>query len=339
MSERAQTAADDEIEQILTVATVDDGTRLDVYINTTLGWNSRGKIKELIKLGVVRVNDDVVKPSFRVRAGDSVAVHSEPPPPPDHLLAEDIPLDVIYEDATLIVIDKAPFMPVHPGAGRRTGTIANALAHRFERLSGVGGPLRPGIVHRLDRDTTGALCVAKTDRAHYSITSQFHDRTVSKTYLALAEGVMEYDEYAVDEPIGRHPHNPIKMAVVEGGRPSSTRFEVIDRFDGFTWVRCFPKTGRTHQIRVHLLHLGHPIVCDRLYGRRTRLTLGELAALGPDDPDDRMLLERQALHAHTLALFHPLRGERVEFEAPLASDIQEVLNALRDTRRADGQGR
>ena len=217
MGERADIAADDEVRN-LTVATVDDGTRLDVYINTVLGWNSRGKIKELIKLGVIHVNDEAVKPSHRIRSGDRVVVHAEPPPPPDHLLAEDIPLDVLYEDATMLVIDKAPFMPVHPGAGRRTGTLANALAGRFERLSAVGGPLRPGIVHRLDRDTTGALCVAKTDRAHYSITSQFHDRTVGKTYVAIAEGVLEYDEYVVDEPIGRHPNNPIKMAVVEGGR-------------------------------------------------------------------------------------------------------------------------
>lgn len=333
MSERAQAAADDEVE-ILTVATVDDGARLDVYINTALQWNSRGKIKELIKLGVIRVNDAVVKPSHRISAGDLVAVHAEPPPPPDHLVPEDIPLTVVYEDATLLILDKAPFMSVHPGAGRRTGTLANALAHRFAQLSSVGGPLRPGIVHRLDRDTTGALCVAKTDRAHYSITSQFHDRTVSKTYLAIAEGVLEYDEYQVDEPIGKHPNNPVKMAVVESGRASSTRFEVIERFDGFTWVRCFPKTGRTHQIRVHLAHLGYPIVCDRLYGRRTRMTLGELAHLGPDHPDDRTLLERQALHAHTLALFHPLKGERIEFEAPLAADMQALLDALRETRRA-----
>ncbi len=321
------------------VGPLDDGTRLDLYLNEVLDWNSRSRIKEAVKLGTIVVNRERVKPSYKVKEGDSVDVHSEPPPPEDFLLAEDIPLDIIHEDASILVINKQPFIPVHPGAGHRTGTLANAFAFHFQNLSDVAGPLRPGIVHRLDRDTTGLLCVAKTNRAHYSMTSQFHDREVEKTYIAIAEGVMEFDEYVVDKPIGRHPKNPIKMAIVERGRASFTRFEIAERFNNFTLVRCFPKSGRTHQIRVHLESLGHPIACDRLYGRRHRISYGDLASLGAHDPANRKLMERQALHAATLCFSHPLTGERVTYEAPLAPDMQAFEDALYETKRGTSQGR
>ncbi len=315
------------------VTALEAGTRVDLFLNERLDWNSRGRIKEGIKLGSIKVNREVVKPSYKIREGDQVDVLSEPPPPEDFLLPEDLPLEILHEDASILVINKEPFIPVHPGAGHRTGTLANAFAHHFQQLSDVAGPLRPGIVHRLDRDTTGVLCVAKTNRAHYSMTSQFHDREVSKTYTAIAEGVMEFDEYVVDKPIGRHPKNPIKMAIVEHGRASYTRFEVVERFNNFTLVRCFPKSGRTHQIRVHLESLKHPIACDRLYGRRHRITFGDLASLAAGDPANRKLLDRQALHATTLGFTHPLTGESVVYEAPLASDMQAFLDALRETKR------
>ncbi|MCB1281367.1 MAG: RluA family pseudouridine synthase [Salinibacterium sp.] len=316
----------------------DAGQRLDVWINGRTGWGSRAAIQEAIKLGSILVNGAPVKPSHRLRDGDRVEVHGTPPAPLDHLLAEDIPLAVIHEDSSMIVLDKAPHIPVHPGAGRRTGTLANALAFRFQQLSDVSGPMRPGIVHRLDRDTTGVICVARTNRAHYSLTTQFHERSVEKTYLAIAEGVLEFDEYLVEKAIGRHPNNPIKMTCREDGRASSTRFEVLERFDNFSFVRCRPKSGRTHQIRVHLASLGHPILCDHLYGRRGRISLGEIVPMTPEDPRDRTLLSRQALHAANLCLYHPLKGERMTFEAPLHQDMSDVLDALRESRRGPATG-
>lgn len=323
----------DQIElDTLVVAPAEAGQRLDVWLNLRLGWNSRGRIQEAIKLGQVERNGAPAKASAKIDAGDEIRVRAVAPIPPGHLVPEDIPLKVLFEDATMLVIDKAPYLPVHPGNGRRTGTIANALAFRYHDLSDVAGPERPGIVHRLDRDTTGVMCIARSNRAHYSLTTQFHERTVEKTYFAIAEGRMEFDEYQVDEPIGRHPTNPLAMAVRADGRAASTRFEIVERFESYTLVRCRPKTGRTHQIRIHLAHLGHPIVCDQLYGRRKRLALGEIASLGPGDPRERLLLDRQALHAANLTIFHPFKGERMTFEAPLPEDMQSVVDALREYR-------
>jgi 23S rRNA pseudouridine1911/1915/1917 synthase len=314
----------------------DAGARLDVWINESAGWNSRARVKEAIKLGTLLVNEDRTKPSYRLRSGDRIELSAAPPPDDDHLEPEEMPLDILFEDPSIVILNKAPFVAVHPGAGHRTGTLVNGLAHHFRELSDVGGPQRPGIVHRLDRETSGAICVAKSNRAHFAITSQFQARTVSKTYLAIAEGVMEFDEYKVDEPIGRHPAQPTKMAVTPGGRSAFTRFEVVERLDGFTLVRCYPRSGRTHQIRVHLAFVGHPILCDKLYGRRNRISWGEIAHLSPRDPEgNKNLLDRQALHAFTLEFDHPLSGERVAFEAPVTSDIAETLDALRQAKRGD----
>jgi 23S rRNA pseudouridine1911/1915/1917 synthase len=317
------------------VFVVDDrhvGARVDVFVNAVLDWHSRNRIKDLVKLGQITVNGKQVKPSYSVAVGDRVTVVGEAPEG-DHLLPEEIPLDVLFEDATMLALNKAPYMPVHPGAGHRTGTMANALAFRFRELSDVGGPLRPGIVHRLDRDTSGVIAVAKTNRAHFAITQQFQDRTTEKIYFALAEGVMEFDEEVADGAIARHPTVLHRMVIHPSGRESFTRFEVVERYETATLVKCFPKTGRTHQIRVHLASLGHPILCDRLYGRRSKITLGEIASLAPGDPRDGVLLDRQALHAHRLTLQHPLRGERMTFEAPLAADIERTVAAMREHKR------
>lgn len=328
--------ASGEEPQIFVATEADAGQRLDVWVNERAGWNSRARVKEAIKLGTLLVNDDRTKPSYRLREADRIELSAAPPPDDDHLEPEEMPLDIVYEDASIILINKAPFIAVHPGAGHRTGTLVNGLAHHFRELSDVGGPQRPGIVHRLDRETSGVICVAKSNRSHFAITSQFQARTVSKTYLAIVEGVMEFDEYKVDEPIGRHPAQPTKMAVTPGGRSAFTRFEVVERLDGFTLVHCYPRTGRTHQIRVHLAHAGHPILCDKLYGRRNRISWGEIAHLGPQDPEGKQnLLDRQALHAFTLEFDHPLSGKRVSFEAPVTPDIAETLEALRRAKRGD----
>ena len=337
MSEDAMNEDGAGEERRLEVGEADQGTRLDVFVNLACGWKSRSRIKELVKLGSISVNEAGTKASYRVRSGDVITVSSEPPRD-DELLAEDIPIEIVHEDESMLVISKAPYIPVHPGAGRRTGTLANALAFHFEKLSDIAGAQRPGIVHRLDRDTSGVMCVAKTNRAHFAITSQFQERTVEKTYYAIVEGVMEFDEDYVDAPIARHPKAPTKMTVAEGGREAQTRFKVLERFDSFTFVQCFPKTGRTHQIRVHLAYRGHPIICDHLYGRRTRIGLAEIAHLSPDDSADRLLLDRQALHAGTLCLGHPLTGVQMSFEAPLPSDMENVLAALREHRRAGQRG-
>ncbi len=309
----------------------DEGSRIDRFLNDVCGWNSRSRIKDLIKIGAVTVNGVTTKPAYRLSDQDAVVVE-DLPPNPSELHPEDLPLEILFEDTSMIVLNKGPYMAVHPGNAIRTGTLANALAFHFSQLSDVNGEQRPGIVHRLDKDTTGVLCVARTNRSHFAIAGQFQDRVVTKTYEAIVEGVMEFDESIVDEPIGRSPNHKSKMCIDSEGRASYTRFEVLERFNTCTHVRCFPKTGRTHQIRVHLAHLGHPICCDKLYGRRSNLSLGQIQALAPDAPEDRVLLDRQALHARQLTLFHPMKGTELTFEAPLHNDMQSVLDALRDCR-------
>lgn len=314
----------------------DEGARIDRFLNESCGWNSRSRIKDLIKVGAVTVNGITTKPAYRLHEGDAIVV-TDLPPNPSELHPEDLPLDILFEDTSMIVLNKQPYMAVHPGNAIRTGTLANALAHHFSQLSDVNGVQRPGIVHRLDKDTSGVMCVAKTNRAHFAIAGQFQDRVVTKTYEAIVEGVMEFDESIVDEPIGRCPNHKSKMQVDPEGRASYTRFEVLERFNTCTHVRCFPKTGRTHQIRVHLAHLGHPVCCDKLYGRRSHLSLGQIQALAPDAPEDQVLLDRQALHARHLTLFHPMKGTQLDFEAPLHEDMQSVLDALRDCRLGVGR--
>lgn len=320
--------------------TVDEhgaGQRLDAFLAAAIDAVSRARIRRSIDDGQTTVDGKVHKASYRLAVGErietSIAPAAAGPAP------EPIALDILLEDDAIVVVNKPPGMVVHPAKGHWSGTLAAALVHRFGELSGVGGPARPGIVHRLDRDTSGVIVVAKTDAAHESLGRQFHDREVKKEYLALVAGHPDRDADRVTVPIGPHPSQREKMMLrVDGraSRPAETFFEVVERFPGFALMRAHPKTGRTHQIRLHLAHIRLPVVCDRLYGHRGRLTAGELRGvtrrpLAADLADAAVLLDRQALHAHRLSFAHPLSGERIEVEAPLPADMLRLLAILRQS--------
>ena len=321
------------------------GKRLDAYLASRYSDYSRSVIQKVIDAGAVLVNGQAAKASYRVREADVVrlwlpelsTVSSDP---------EDIPIAIVFEDESFTVVEKPAGLVTHPGRGNWSGTMINALQFHFDRLSTVGGEHRPGIVHRLDRDTSGLLIVAKDDRAHRELARQFEARTIRKEYLAIVSGVPSRDSDYIEKPIGTHPTIREKQAirpVTEGGKEATTFYEVLERFDGHALVRCHPRTGRTHQIRVHLAHIGHPILADKAYLGRDRLTLGDLA--GPLVADaDRVLLDRQALHAHALSFTHPLTGEPLAFRSPPPADLAATLAALREHRpaaekpRAGGRG-
>jgi 23S rRNA pseudouridine1911/1915/1917 synthase len=317
------------------------GKRIDAYLASRYPDYSRSVIQKVIDAKAVLINGQPTKASYKVRLDDEIRVWlpelaDEAPVP------EEIPLQVVYEDEALTVINKPPGMVVHPAKGHWTGTLVNALQFHYDTLSTVAGENRPGIVHRLDRDTTGLVLVAKDDRAHRELAKQFEQRTVRKEYLALVSGVPQRDSDYIERAIGFHPTNREKMAIrlpEDGGKEAVTFYEVLERFDGFAYVRCKPKTGRTHQIRVHLAHIGHPIVADKAYSGRDRLTLGDLLGRNTDDPD-KVLIDRQALHAHNLLLRHPLSGQELALHAPLPEDMAGVLSALRSLRpRVQGDRR
>jgi 23S rRNA pseudouridine1911/1915/1917 synthase len=304
--------------------------RLDWFLAQQFPRYSRTFLRRAINAATVRVDDKRVKASHRVNAGERISVVL-PELPREGPEPADIPLDILYEDAWLAAINKPPGMVVHPGKGNWRGTLASALQFHFDRLSGLGGPTRPGIVHRLDRDTSGVIVVAKNDRAHKSLADQFEARTVTKEYFAVVAGEPDRDRDVIDLPIGFHPHQREKMAVRPShpdSRPAQSFYEVIERFDGFSTVRILPKTGRTHQIRVHLAAIGCPVLCDRAYGGRAELTLGELRRT----PDEEVLLDRQALHARRLLLSHPETGAPLEIVAPLPVDLGRVVDELQRWR-------
>jgi 23S rRNA pseudouridine1911/1915/1917 synthase len=245
---------------------------------------------------------------------------------------EPIPLEILYQDDWMAVINKPPGMVVHPARGHWTGTLASAVQYHLGQLSSIGGPTRPGIVHRLDRNTSGLVLVARNDQAHFRLAAQFEARTIQKQYFALVSGRPNLDRDLIDRPIGVHPQQREKMAIRHdaSARAAQSYYEVVERFDGFAAVEIHPKTGRTHQIRVHLSHIGCPVLCDRQYGGRAEITRGEIRR----DPNDVLvLLDRQALHAHRLRVAHPQTGALLEFEAPLPADIRAVLDELRLYRR------
>ena len=303
------------------------GQRLDAFLAHALPKYSRVQLRKVIGGGGVLVNGQGTKVAHRLTAGDRIrivlpAMNTAGPHP------EEIPLDILFEDEHIIAVNKPPGMVVHPARGHWSGTLASALSFYFRQLSSVGGPTRPGIVHRLDRDTSGVLVVAKTDPMHFALAAQFENRTTEKEYFAITAGVPDRDRDNIEQPIGIHPHQREKMAIRQGhstSREATSFYEVVERFAGFAAVRVLPKTGRTHQIRVHLAHIGCPVLCDKLYGGRSQITARELVRGG----NETLILSRQALHAQRIKLAHPATGEPIEFVAPLPADIAGVLELLR----------
>ncbi len=315
----------------LVVADDAAGQRLDVYLATQFPRYSRVHLRRAINAGGVTVEGRRTKAAYHLHAGEKVVI-SLPELPKDGPVAENIPLDVLYEDDSLVAINKPPAMVVHPAKGHWAGTLTSALAYHFTNLSTAGGPTRPGIVHRLDRDTSGVIVIAKNNRVHLALAKQFEERTTEKEYFAIVAGRPDRDRDIVEQPIGVHPYHREKMAVRAGHRTTRdarTFYEVIERFDGFAALRVLPKTGRTHQIRVHLGYIGCPVLCDRLYGGRAQITRGEISR---HDEDEHVLLGRLALHARRLRLVHPETNEPIEFEAPMPEDMAETLEALRTCR-------
>ncbi len=289
------------------------GERLDSFVARRCPEISRSQARRLIDSGLVLMDGQAARPASRVASGDRITVMVPPPEEPEHLEPEPIPLTILYQDNDIIVIDKPPGLTVHPAPGHPRGTLVNALLAACPDLRGVGGALRPGIVHRLDKDTSGLMVIAKNDRAHRALSRQLKERTVHKTYLALVHGVPEPRQGTIEAPIGRHPRNRKKMAVVAGGREAVTRYRVLEPLAGgrYALVEAEPVTGRTHQIRVHMAAIGHPILGDCTYGKRSEL------------------IPRQALHAWRLAFAMPLSGRLVEFESPPPPDLRLALAKLR----------
>ena len=291
------------------------GERADVFVSERAAL-TRSAVKKLADEGLLSVNDRPCKAGFMLRRGDRVSVEI-PAPQPVRAEPEDIPVDIVYEDEDIAVVNKPQGMTVHAGAGRTAGTLVNALLFRLHTLSGINGAIRPGIVHRIDKDTSGLLVVAKNDRAHLSLSQQIAEKSCKREYLALLEGVLKEDRGRVDTCFGRDPKDRLKMAVLPaGGRRAVTEYEVVERFPANTLAHFTLQTGRTHQIRVHAKYLGHPVVGDAVYGYRRQ----------------RFSLEGQLLHAFRLTLTHPRTGERMTFEAPLPEDFRHVLDVLRSEK-------
>jgi 23S rRNA pseudouridine1911/1915/1917 synthase len=306
--------SDDESNIVALHPTREDlGERLDRFVANHLTDLSRGTVQSLIEAGHVLVDGQQRKAKFRVTPGQVVSVEM-PPTAPDDILPDEIPLDIVYEDGDVIVVEKPPGLVTHPAPGHPRGTLANALVAHVPSIA-VGGTNRPGIVHRLDKDTSGLIVAAKSDRGRTALVSQWDDRSVEKTYLALVAGTIEENEATIDAPIGRDPKNRQRMAVVRTGRSAVTHFRVLERFPYATLLEIALETGRTHQIRVHLAFIGHPILGDPVYGRER-----------PEDPS----LDRQFLHASELAFALP-DGTMKRFVSPLPADLQRVVDELRAT--------
>ena len=287
--------------------------RLDAFLASSLDGLTRSQATRLIESGEIAVNGRAVSKSYKLAGGEDIAV-TLPEPEPVEAVPQDIPLDVVYEDADVIVVNKPSGMVVHPAPGHPDGTLVNALLyHCAGTLSGIGGALRPGIVHRIDRDTSGLIIAAKNDAAHQYLSAQLADHTLARTYECIVVGKLREDRGTVDAPIARHPTDRKRMAVVAGGREAVTHWEVIARYPGYTHVRCRLETGRTHQIRVHMAYIGHPILGDTVYGAKKEV------------PG----LTGQCLHAVGLRFLHPRTHEVVELSCPLPDEFTRMLQKIR----------
>ena len=307
----------------------DPEQRLDLFLSERCAELSRTRIQTLIKAGEVQVNGKAVRPSYLIKAGDRIALEV-PDPRPLEVLSEPIPLDIVYEDGDLLVVDKGAGMTVHPAPGSWEGTLVNALLHHCDDLSGINGVLRPGIVHRLDKETTGLLVVAKNDAAHRGLAAQLEAREISRRYAALVWGHPVDERGTVDAPVGRHPRNRKKNAVVEGGRAAVTHFAVTERFAFASLLELRLETGRTHQIRVHMQHMGHPVFGDPVYGGRNRVE-GIRPEFRRRAQEMLGLIERQALHARQLRFRHPRTGEEMTFAAELPEDMARAIEMGRSS--------
>ena len=297
--------------EVVTAEVEDAGARIDVCLAAKLGV-SRSNMQKLLEEGRVKRGDKVLKANYKVRAGEVYTVDI-PEPEPIEAVPEDIPLDIIYEDDDVVVLNKARGMVVHPAPGNYTGTLVNALLYHCKNLSGINSAIRPGIVHRLDKDTSGIMIVAKNDAAHIALSQQIQSKTAVRTYLAVVRGNIKTDSGTIETQIARDKNDRKKMAVVkEGGREAITDYEVLERFGKYTLVRCKLRTGRTHQIRVHMEYLGYPLVGDPKYSPMKT----------------PFAIKGQALHSHTLEFTHPRTGGRMKFEAPLPEDMHKIITRL-----------
>jgi 23S rRNA pseudouridine1911/1915/1917 synthase len=298
--------------------------RLDQFVAATLPGVSRASAQRLIETGDVLVNGVAAKPSLKLKGGELVTV-AVPPPEASEALPEEIPLDILYEDHDVIVVNKPAGMVVHPGAGNPAGTMVNALLGHCNDLSGIGGKIRPGIVHRIDKDTSGVIIAAKNDHAHLSLARQFSEHTIKRIYLAIVYGSPKTDSGRIESTIGRHPIDRTRMSsTAKHGKHAATHWKVIARYEGATLIRLRLETGRTHQIRVHLSEAGHPLVGDLIYGSQARLK-------GLRNPQVRALLktlDRQALHAKTLGFIHPATDQYLEFDTELPDDMARIIAGL-----------
>ena len=316
----------------LTVSQEGEGERLDSYLASRVPDVSRVAFRRLIEDGCVTVNGSASRPSHKVKAGELIQ-YAIPPPKPTRLQAEELALDVVYEDEDLIVVNKPKGMVVHPAPGTARGTLVNALLAHCKGLSVVGGIERPGIVHRLDKDTSGLMVVAKNDTAHHALQKQIQARTAERKYLALVWGNPRFEEAVVDAPIGRHPVDRKKMAVVESptrrSRVAMTDFRVLERFGSFALIEARLQTGRTHQVRVHSAYAGHPVVGDPVYSGKRRLQAGPKESVAAIN---RLIdaLQGQALHAYYLSFEHPRSGKRLEFTVSMPEEMEELVRHLRE---------
>lgn len=300
-------------EIVLKITEENNGERIDKYLSTVIEGKTRSFIQGLIADKAVTVNGKIIKSNYKLKSNDEIVIILPEPIELD-VKAENIDLNIVYEDSDVIVINKPKNMVVHPAPGNYTGTLVNGLLYHCKDLSGINGVIRPGIVHRIDKDTTGILVIAKNDEAHNSLAKQFKDHSIKREYYALVEGRFSKESGTIDKPLGRNKKDRLKMDIVEDGRRAVTHYEVLEQYDkGVSLIKCTLETGRTHQIRVHMASIGHPLVGDQTYGYKKQ----------------KFKIEGQALHAKTLGFIHPTTGEYIEFTSDLPEYFEELIKKLR----------